>query len=81
MAAWVHVHECGSPRGSTCTLTETICLPSWLSQKTPSRRCPGPTHSLTHSITTPSWFCMPRQKDNNTKAWIQFGIATLAVYW
>jgi hypothetical protein len=49
---WQKLHShalCGSPRGSTCALTETICLPSWLSQKTPSRRHPGPTHSLTHS--------------------------------
>jgi hypothetical protein len=48
MAAWVHVGKCGSPRGSTRALTETICLPSWLSQKTPSRRCSWP--SLTHSL-------------------------------
>jgi hypothetical protein len=49
MVAWVHIRECGSPRGSTCALTEIICLPSWLSQKTPSRRRPRPTHSLTHT--------------------------------
>jgi hypothetical protein len=51
MVAWVHVRECGSPRGLTRAVTETICLPSRLSQKTPSRRRPGP--SLTHSQSCP----------------------------
>jgi hypothetical protein len=53
MAAWVRVCECGSPRGSTRALTETICLPSQLGQMTPSRRRPGPTHSLTWTL--PNW--------------------------
>jgi hypothetical protein len=48
MMAWVHVRECGSPRGSTCALTETICLPSKV-KRHPAGDVPG--HSLTHSLT------------------------------
>jgi hypothetical protein len=40
------------------------------------------SYSHTHTIyISPSWFRTPRQKDTNAKALIQFGIATLAVYW
>jgi hypothetical protein len=56
MTAWVCVGECGSPRGSTRALTETICLLNWLSQKTPSRRHPGP--SLTHSRLPGAWLML-----------------------